>query len=609
MPQVPAQRIAINKKQDLRPQSPAPRPEESLMAYIRTRASKHFNREETNLLLMLAEQKNQNLISAFELYSNDHDEADFLDVVQRIMKIQMQRMQVPALFRGDHQLHITPQKSDTVDLHVDGVESGGIQESDERLFERIDSLRENFVVHSVETLEDYNSVQGTGRDYEGSKRAGTVSAAPITPGFDRTIFHQQTNVTAQSGLETEKVTPTLPSAHLPAFNNFPTITVEPTHQQPQVPQHEVQQATQPPLQSQPVPPVSQATSAFNKNLFSSFSVSKEDKQRFLNSGRPAENSSSLAVPSLQVTEPQKEPMAGLQTLSSAVENPFMLSEQRGSISADTPAVPSRTTLENGEGKEQPSLAFATIQQGSQPSTPVIAPTQLQAAQPTKINMIRFNEAFTSFRGEDMRRLIRGGAPADKTAITEHKEEAESSPCKTNNRDKPQPDEAAANLSQTGFTFPGQSSFKPNSDAKEGAAKDSPQHSSEELAYFGQMLKFVLIHDGADAQFGKICSEYLSGGTLQAETFGLELENFAKNKFCKRLLGNITPMNLEEIIEKGELFAPVLEGYRREQTSVRMLADKLIDVFESNKELMNKGAKLKEVVFLHDVRVPQKPCMI
>lgn len=585
----------MHRQQDLRPQSPAPRPEESLMTYIRTRASKHFTREEINLLLVLAEQKNQNLISAFELYSNDHDEADFLDVVQRIMKIQIQRSHVPGLFRGDHHLHITPQKSDTVDLHIDGVESGGIQESEERIFERRDSLKENFIVHSVETLEDYNSVQGTGRDFDGTKGTGNVSAAPITPGFDRTIFHQQTSVTAQSGMDTEKVTPNLPSAHLPAFNNFPTSGDQGVQQAP-VPQPQTQVQSQP----QPIVPISQATSAFNKAIFSSFSVSKEDKQRFLNSGRPAENPSGFGVPSLQVHEPQNTLAAPPQTSNLVVENPFMLSEQRGSVSADSPAVPSRAAADHAEGGEQPSLAFATIHQGSQPSTPVIAPTQLQPAQSAKLDMIRFNQAFVSFRGDDLRRLMRGGdlkPTGEKAVIAEHKEEAESSPCKTNHHAKQEPDETAANLNsseQTGFTFPGQSAFKPKAGSGEAVGVEVHQYTSEELAYFGQMLRFVLVHDGADAQFGKICSEYLAGGPAQTETFGVELENFSKNKFCKRLLGNITPMNLEEILEKGDLFSPVLEGYRREQTSVRMLADKLIDVFEANKELMNKGAKLKEV---------------
>ena len=606
------QRLENHRHQELRPQSPAPKPEETLMYYIRTRASKHFNREEMNLLLMLAEQKNQNLMCAYELYCNDHDEVDFLDIIQRIMKKEFERLRSHEGYRGDHPLHITPQKSDTVDIQVDGVESGGIQESEERIFERRDSLGENFVVHSVETLDDYNSMQGTAREIEATKATGSSSHAPVTPVFDRSTMNNGIIITTIPA-ESEKATPQLPSLsnNQHPFHNFSN------------PQPEPQVSTIQPSQPQPAFPVSQPSSNFNKALFSSFSVSKEDKPRFLDGSRNAEQSSSLAVPTLQVNEKSNQGSGGSNSVS---ENPFMLSEQRGSPSTDSPPLAALNSPDQGDQSGQASLGFAKINQGSQPSTPDMTPAgwgsshnQPKAAtQTAKLDMIRYNQAFVSFRGDDMRKLLGRADPKqakDKNSIEEHKEEAESSPCKVTHKSSSNiehggqgnhQDEAAANLEfgeHQGFTFPMQ-----HTNSTPVVQEVIPQYTPEELAYYSQMLKFVLVHDGTDKHFAKLCADFVAGGQVQQDSFLPDLDTFAKNKFCKRLVANITPMNLEEILEKPELFSHLLDDYKREQTSIRMLADKLMDVYEQNKGLMNKGAKLKEVGGHSDTRVQARLCM-
>jgi hypothetical protein len=124
-----------------------------------------------------------------------------------------------------------------------------------------------------------------------------------------------------------------------------------------------------------------------------------------------------------------------------------------------------------------------------------------------------------------------------------------------------------------------------------------------------MLRFVLVHDGTYSSFAKLCANFIAGGPVNEQTFKSGLESFAKERFCRKLLGNITAINLEEICEKGELFSPALEGYNRDTMSVRMIGGKLLEIFENNKELMNKGAKLKEVDLYSEFRVPAKPCMI
>lgn len=204
-----------------------------------------------------------------------------------------------------------------------------------------------------------------------------------------------------------------------------------------------------------------------------------------------------------------------------------------------------------------------------------------------------------------------------TPIVEQKIESETqeSPIRPESKDViPSVSEAALD-SPTKDGLPLPKNFNTDQIVSEGSPDrnkgfiDTPLNSQQMRAYIAQILRFVMQHDGADPKLAKLFSDVVTTaetGASSMKSFPSDMFKFAKNKFMKSLDNYIQPILVEAIIERGDKFNGPLNRYNKDGDMEGLVRD-LITMSEGNEDIINEGAKIKEVR-RYNIRVSQGPCM-
>lgn len=128
-------------------------------------------------------------------------------------------------------------------------------------------------------------------------------------------------------------------------------------------------------------------------------------------------------------------------------------------------------------------------------------------------------------------------------------------------------------------------------------KPTTARGRQNKAYLAQILRYVLQHDGADTNLAKLCADLVASsesGSQGASSFPNDLLQFAKKKFTKRLSDYLPPIILEAILERGQVFLPELVACNA-SGDLDALAAKLVWLSEENADIALYGDKLKQTI--------------